>query len=48
LLDVAHVIPCHYATFGLLTGTPEKFSEEIAKLELSTQVHTLEAGKTAG
>jgi L-ascorbate metabolism protein UlaG (beta-lactamase superfamily) len=27
-LDVKHVIPMHYATFPVLTGTPEKLQEE--------------------
>ena len=27
LLGVARVVPCHYGTFGLLTGTPEELRE---------------------
>ena len=27
LLGVAHVVPCHYGTFPLLTGTPEALRE---------------------
>jgi len=27
LLGVIRVVPCHYGTFGLLTGTPEALRE---------------------
>lgn len=30
LLDVKRVVPCHYGTFGLLTGTPERLRELVA------------------
>ena len=45
LLGVKHVIPMHYATFPLLTGTPEAFkaqSKDIAGLE----VHVMQPGET--
>lgn len=45
LLGVKHVIPMHYATFPLLTGTPEAFraeSKDIAGLE----IHALQPGET--
>ncbi len=47
LLGVKHVIPMHYATFPLLTGTPEALrleSKDIAGLE----VHALRPGETLG
>ncbi len=45
LLGVHHVIPMHYATFPVLTGTPEKLREmtrDIAGLE----IHTLKPGES--
>jgi L-ascorbate metabolism protein UlaG (beta-lactamase superfamily) len=27
LLDVKRIVPCHYGTFPILTGTPEKLRE---------------------
>lgn len=45
LLGVKHVIPMHYATFPLLTGTPEALREEcqgIAGLE----IHAIQPGET--
>jgi L-ascorbate metabolism protein UlaG (beta-lactamase superfamily) len=27
LLGVKRVVPCHWGTFGLLTGTPEEFEK---------------------
>jgi L-ascorbate metabolism protein UlaG (beta-lactamase superfamily) len=45
LLGVKHVIPMHYATFPLLTGTPEALREEckgIAGLE----IHAIKPGET--
>lgn len=47
LLGVKHVVPMHYATFPILTGTPEALraeSKDIADLE----VHALEPGETLG
>ena len=45
LLGVHHVIPMHYDTFPVLTGTPEKLREmtrDIAGLE----IHTLKPGES--
>jgi L-ascorbate metabolism protein UlaG (beta-lactamase superfamily) len=47
LLGVKHVIPMHYATFPMLTGTPEAFraeSKDIAGL----QIHAIQPGETLG
>lgn len=47
LLGVHHVIPMHYGTFPVLTGTPEKLREmtqDIAGLE----IHTLKPGESLG
>jgi L-ascorbate metabolism protein UlaG (beta-lactamase superfamily) len=47
LLGVKHVIPMHYATFPLLTGTPEALqaeSRDIPELE----IHALKPGEILG
>jgi L-ascorbate metabolism protein UlaG (beta-lactamase superfamily) len=47
LLGVKHVIPMHYATFPMLTGTPEALREasrDIAGLE----IHALKPGESIG
>ncbi len=46
LLGVKHVIPAHFGTFPLLTGTPDQLKQELSALSLDTQVHTLEPGQT--
>jgi len=46
-LNVQHVIPMHYATFPVLTGTPEQlreYTQDIAGLE----IHALKPGETMG
>jgi len=47
LLGVKHVIPMHYATFPLLTGTPEELREE-SKDITGLQIHALKPGETLG
>jgi L-ascorbate metabolism protein UlaG (beta-lactamase superfamily) len=45
LLGVKHVIPMHYGTFPVLTGTPEALraeSKDIAGLE----IHALKPGES--
>jgi L-ascorbate metabolism protein UlaG (beta-lactamase superfamily) len=47
LLGVKHVIPMHYATFPMLTGTPEELrdaSKDIPGLE----IHALKPGESIG
>ncbi len=47
LLGVRHVVPMHYGTFPVLTGTPEQLREltqDIAGLE----IHALKPGQTLG
>jgi L-ascorbate metabolism protein UlaG (beta-lactamase superfamily) len=47
LLGVKHMIPMHYATFPMLTGTPEALREltrDIADLE----IHALKPGESIG
>ncbi len=47
LLGVKHVIPIHYATFPMLTGTPEALHEQ-AKDIAGLQIHALNPGETLG
>jgi L-ascorbate metabolism protein UlaG (beta-lactamase superfamily) len=47
LLGVKHVIPIHYATFPMLTGTPEKLKEETKDIA-GLQIHALKPGETLG
>jgi L-ascorbate metabolism protein UlaG (beta-lactamase superfamily) len=47
LLGVRHIVPMHFGTFPLLTGTPERLREltrDISGLE----IHTLKPGETLG
>lgn len=46
LLGVETVVPCHYGTFGLLTGTPAALVDELDKLGLEVAVATLEPGES--
>lgn len=43
-LGVKTVVPIHWGTFPVLTGTPDAFREEVAKLDLDTEVVALEPG----
>lgn len=45
LLGVKHVIPMHYATFPLLTGTPEMLREESRDIP-GLQIHAIQPGET--
>ena len=45
LLGVKHVIPMHYATFPLLTGTPEELRAESKDIH-GLQIHVLKPGET--
>jgi L-ascorbate metabolism protein UlaG (beta-lactamase superfamily) len=42
LLGVTHVVPIHYATFPVLTGTPEALREHLG--DLAVTIHALESG----
>ncbi len=46
LLKPKVVIPMHYGTFPLLTGTPEAFQEEVAARGLEILIKVLEPGET--
>jgi L-ascorbate metabolism protein UlaG (beta-lactamase superfamily) len=47
LLGVKHVIPMHYATFPMLSGTPEELRAE-GKDVAGLDVHALKPGETLG
>jgi L-ascorbate metabolism protein UlaG (beta-lactamase superfamily) len=47
LLGVKHVIPMHYATFPMLTGTPEALRAE-SKDIVGLEIHALKPGETLG
>ena len=46
LLDVQTCIPCHYGTFGLLTGTPDELRENLRQAGVQTEVLSPEPGET--
>lgn len=46
LLGVEAVIPMHYGTFPMLTGTPEALKQELAKLKLNCEVAAMTPGQT--
>ncbi len=46
LLNAPRVVPIHYGTFPMLTGTPEALGVELGRLELRPQVHALRPGET--
>ncbi len=45
-LGVKAVVPCHYGTFPILTGTPEKLTEELAALNLDVEVLAVGIGES--
>jgi L-ascorbate metabolism protein UlaG (beta-lactamase superfamily) len=47
LLGLKHVIPMHYATFPMLTGTPEALRAE-SKGIVGLEIHALKPGETLG
>ncbi|HLV96349.1 MAG TPA: metal-dependent hydrolase [Candidatus Acidoferrales bacterium] len=47
LLGVRHVVPMHFGTFPVLTGTPEKF-RELTKDMSGLEVHVMKPGETLG
>jgi L-ascorbate metabolism protein UlaG (beta-lactamase superfamily) len=47
LLGVKHVIPMHYATFPVLTGTPDELRAETKDLP-GLEIHALKPGESLG
>jgi L-ascorbate metabolism protein UlaG (beta-lactamase superfamily) len=40
------VIPMHYGTFPLLTGTPDVFERELKKRKLNSKLRVMKIGET--
>ena len=47
LLGVRHVIPMHYGTFPVLTGTPDALREETIDIP-DLEIHALKPGESLG
>ena len=47
MLGVKHVIPLHYATYPVLTGTPEQLKAETKDMR-GLEIHAMEPGETWG
>ncbi|HET6172209.1 MAG TPA: metal-dependent hydrolase [Gaiellales bacterium] len=45
LLAAPEIVPGHYGTFGLLTGTPEALRGELARIGVSATVHEVSPGE---
>ena len=46
LVDPRTVIPMHYGTFPMLTGTPQAFDRELKKLKQKAELRVMNVGKT--
>jgi L-ascorbate metabolism protein UlaG (beta-lactamase superfamily) len=46
LLHAQTCIPCHYGTFGLLTGTPDELRENLRQAGVDAEVLSPEPGET--
>ena len=46
MMGLKQVIPAHWGTFGLLTGTPQALRDELSARSLETQVLELSPGQT--
>jgi L-ascorbate metabolism protein UlaG (beta-lactamase superfamily) len=46
LVNPRTVIPMHYGTFPVLTGTPEAFEAELTKRKMKVQVRVMKVGET--
>jgi L-ascorbate metabolism protein UlaG (beta-lactamase superfamily) len=45
LVGCPDIVPGHYGTFGLLTGTPQALREELARIGVSATVHEAQPGE---
>src|SRR5213078_3623275 len=45
LVKARTVIPMHYGTFPVLTGTPEVFERELKKRKVKTQLRVMQPGE---
>jgi len=46
LVAPKRVVPMHYGTFPVLTGTPEAFGRELKKRKVKARLRTMHAGET--
>jgi L-ascorbate metabolism protein UlaG (beta-lactamase superfamily) len=46
LVKARTVIPMHYGTFPILTGTPEAFERELKKRKSKAQLRVMKIGRT--
>jgi len=46
-LGVKHVVPMHYATFPVLTGTPQALRQETRDIA-GLEIHVLKPGESLG
>jgi len=46
LVNPRMVIPMHYATFPVLTGTPEAFDRELKKRAVKAELRVMKIGET--
>ncbi|MEM1202742.1 MAG: metal-dependent hydrolase [Acidobacteriota bacterium] len=46
LLEIREAVPVHWGTFPLLTGTPERFEEELGREGVNCKVVTLQPGES--
>lgn len=46
LVNPSQVIPMHYGTFPILTGTPEAFERELKERQVKTQLRVIKVGET--
>jgi L-ascorbate metabolism protein UlaG (beta-lactamase superfamily) len=46
LVEPRSVIPMHYATFPVLTGTPEAFEQELKKRSVTSELRVMKVGET--
>ena len=46
LVNPRRVIPMHYGTFPVLTGTPQEFDRELKKRDVKTELHVPKIGET--
>jgi L-ascorbate metabolism protein UlaG (beta-lactamase superfamily) len=45
LIAAPEIVPGHYGTFGLLTGTPDALRVELARIGVSAKVHEVSPGE---
>ncbi len=45
MLKPRYIVPCHYGTFPVLSGTPDQLREELAKQNVTAEVVALRPGE---